>query len=404
MNAGTEHERVDPSSSRVTIEVLRSPNALLEIRPIWNELLANSEANTIFLTSEWATSWWHAFGSAFEPVILKCLNGDRQLVGIVPFFRVRERIGLNIPGDALYLVGDVSGGSEKLDWIVQSGWEQAVVGAVLDWLEGAGRGFWDILHYDAVRSESKVAAFLVDECNRRNWFLTRQQRISYRVPLAASWEAYLASISKKMRSGIQQQVRRANRTFSVEARLCQSTDQLETDLQTLFALHAKRWQQRGKTGSLFQDEKQKFYGELAKSCLARGWLEFWMLEFNGKPVACEFGFNYDGVYSFLQGGFDPEVSVYSVGVVLRASIMQSLIERRFRIYDFLLGEDEYKERWGGRPYPLQDIAIARPKSKGHRVLAAQHYVSDTINWLRTRAPKPVWSFARTTIRSVLRKK
>src|ERR1700726_572899 len=303
MNARTEHERVDPSSSRVTIEVLRSPNALLEIRPIWNELLANSEANTIFLTLEWATSWWSAFGSAFEPVILKCLDCDRQLVGIVPFFRVRERIGLNIPGDALYLVGDVSGGSEKLDWIVQSGWEQAVVGAVLDWLEGAGRG-WDIFHYDAVRSESKVAAFLVDECHRRSWFLTRQQRISYRVPVAASWEAYLDSISKKMRSGIQQQVRRANRTFSVEARLCQSTDQLETDLQTLFALHAKRWQQRGKTGSLFQDEKQKFYGELAKSCLARGWLEFWMLEFNGKPVACEFGFNYDGVYSFLQGGFD----------------------------------------------------------------------------------------------------
>jgi CelD/BcsL family acetyltransferase involved in cellulose biosynthesis len=403
MNAWTKLESLEPSSLKATVEVLRGPNALEEIQPIWNELLASSEANTIFLTSEWVTSWWHAFGSTFEPVILKCLDCTGRPIGIIPFFRVRERIGLNIRGHALYLMGDVSGGSEKLDWIVQSGWEQAVVQVVVGWLQGPDLE-WDIFHYDTVRTESKVAAFLVDECVRRNWFLIRTERTSYRVPVAISWEAYLSSISKKMRSGIQQQVRRANKNFSVEARLCPTPEQLESDLQTLFELHAKRWQQRGKTGNLFQNDKQKFYRGLAKSCLAKGWLEFWMLEFDGKPVACEFGFKYDGVYSFLQGGFDPEFSVYSVGVVLRASIMQSLIQRGFRIYDFLLGEDEYKERWGGQQYPLQYISIARPKSKGHAVLAAQQSISGVLSWLRARTPKPVWSFARTSVRTVIRSK
>jgi CelD/BcsL family acetyltransferase involved in cellulose biosynthesis len=403
MNARTQREPAVGSSSKVTIEALRGTNALLDLKPIWNELLTESGANTIFLTWEWAASWWHAFGSPFELLILKCSDSSGRPVGIVPFFRIRKSIGLRISGYALYLVGDVSGGSEELDWIIRDGWEQPVVAAVLDWLEGPALE-WDILYYDTVRPESTVAAILVAECERRNWFLIRGERLSYRVPVSASWDAYLASISKKMRSGVQQQVRRANKTFTVQARLCQTLDQLEKDLQTLFALHAKRWQQRGKTGSLFQPEKQLFYHELARNCLAKGWLEFWMLELNGNPVACEFGFCYDGVYSFLQGGFDPDYSVYSVGVVLRASIMQSLIERGFRIYDFLLGEDDYKERWGGQRYPLLDFSFARPKSRGHRVLAAQNHIFGTINWLRTRTPKPVWAFARRAVRSVIGKK
>jgi CelD/BcsL family acetyltransferase involved in cellulose biosynthesis len=384
------------------IEVLKGSNALAELKPIWNELLKSSDADTIFLTWEWATSWWHAFGSPFELIVLKCRDSDGEAVGIAPFFRVRESMGLGISGFSLYLLGDVTGGSEKLDWIVRDGWEKPVQDAILNWLESSALE-WDIFFYDTIRPESKVASVLVGECERRRWFQLRSERPTYRVPVAASWDEYLASISKKMRSGVQQQVRRANKTFKVQARRCETPEQLENDLRTLFALHAKRWQERGKTGNLFQAEKQSFYHELASNCLAQGWLEFWILEFDGKPVACEFGFCYDGVYSFLQGGFDPEFGVYSVGVVLRASIMQSLIERGFRIYDFLLGEDDYKERWGGQRYPLADYCFARPKSKGHRVMVAQKHVKATINWLRGHTPKPLWAIAKKTARSVIPK-
>jgi len=49
--------------------------------------------------------------------------------------------------------------------------------------------------------------------------------------------------------------------------------------------------------------------------------------------------------------------------------MQSLIERGFRIYDFLLGEDDYKERWGGQRYPPRGLLFReaqeqRPQGDG----------------------------------------
>jgi CelD/BcsL family acetyltransferase involved in cellulose biosynthesis len=399
MSVETQHESSIGVPNGVTVEVLRGSDALVRLKPVWNELLRASDANTVFLTWEWVAAWWSAYGSPFDLILLKCTDSAGSVVGVAPFFRVKETLGLRVPGYALYLLCDITGGSEKLDWIARDGSEEPVVKAVVDWLDSDTLD-WDIFFYDTVRPESKVAKHLVAECGRRHWFQIRSERPTFRVPIAASFDTYLNSLSKKMRSGIQQQVRRANKTFAVRARRCETLEQLDDDLKTLFALHAKRWQERGKTGNLFQSDKQLFYNELAKSCLANGWLEFWMLEFDGKPVACEFGFCYDGIYSFLQGGFDPEFGVYSVGVVLRASIMQSLIERRFRVYDFLLGEDDYKERWGGERYPLADYAFARPKSKGHRLMVAKKNLESTIGWLRTHTPKPLWAIAKKAARSV----
>src|SRR2546426_10875741 len=82
--------------------------------------------------------------------------------------------------------------------------------------------------------------------------------------------------------------------------------------------------------------------------LARGCLAFLFLALDGKSVAAEFGFTYDGMYSFLQAGFDPDYWSYGVGRVLRALIMQELIRRGVRVYDFLGGEDRSEERRVGK--------------------------------------------------------
>ena len=74
---------------------------------------------------------------------------------------------------------------------------------------------------------------------------------------------------------------------------------------------------------------------MAGQFLARGWLEFWLLRLSGRVVAAEFGFCRDRLYSYLQGGFDPDYSAYRVGLVLRAMVVRELIGRGVCCYDFL---------------------------------------------------------------------
>jgi CelD/BcsL family acetyltransferase involved in cellulose biosynthesis len=371
-----------------TIEPITRFEQLDALRGEWDDLLSASDANSIFLTWEWLRAWWDCFGSSHHLLVLKCSGGDGRLVALAAMLRTRRSMLLGFSGWSLYLLGDVIGGSEKLDWVIRKGYEPQVVPLLMDWLHRTAPP-WAVLHYNTVRSDSAAVQVFLEECRKRRWFVLREEQPSYYLEVPRSWDTFLFLLSKNLRSSLLRDLRRAEKSFSVRARRCESLDQLSTDLGSLFALHAKRWQHRGKSGSLWQEKKQRFYFELGKRCLERDWLEFWLLEFDGKPVACEFGFRYEGIYSFLQAGFDPDYSSYSVGAVLRVFIVQDLIRRGFRGYDFLLGEEHYKERWCAEKRPLLFLSVARPATFGAVSLRLSRASRRLGEWLRSYLPAPV---------------
>ncbi len=377
----------------VIIERITGIAALDDLRDAWDELLAASDFDCVFLTWEMFRAWWDSYGKGHELLVLRCTDSAGNLVAIVPMVRGLSSMGGWLSAREIRLVGHVRGGAEKLDWIVRKGFEEDVVPAILDWIDREAPK-WDIFLYNAVRHESPVARVLLAECSRRKWYILHHEKLSYFVPIPADWQSFLASRSKKMRTIIPQRVRRAERTFKLRARRCDSLDNLQADLNVLYKLHAKRWQTRGQSGNLFQPEKQKFYFELASRFLERGWLEFWLLEFNDRPVACEFGFSYGGIYSNLQQGFDPEFASFGAGAVLRAAIIQDLIRRGLHGYDFLLGDEPYKERWGGQPNPLLFVTLARPHSFGEAVLKMHEFAGSVKAGIRARTPQSFINFFR----------
>src|SRR2546425_4048713 len=280
----------------------------------WNKLLAGSASRTVFLTWEWVQAWWRAFGSTRHLVLLTCRDAGGDLVAIVPLQRTWENIGPGMSGWMLRLVGDGIGGSENLDWIAQRGHEAAAVRAVLDWLE-QNRSEWDTLELNTVPAQSPVAAALRQELAARRWRLAVHVSAGYLLRLPDNWETCHASFSKNFRSLLPRRIRKVQSSFAVRVRRCETLEELPGCLEQLFALHAKRWQLRGQAGSFGLQQKRAFYAEMGKRFLERGWLDFWLLELGGKTVAAEYGFCYNGIYSFLQAGFDPDYSSYGVGRV-----------------------------------------------------------------------------------------
>jgi CelD/BcsL family acetyltransferase involved in cellulose biosynthesis len=386
-----------PVKSMFKIELIDDSNQLELLRAEWNELLSASEANSIFLTWESLCSWWECFGSGHRLLLLKCSDGEGRLVALAPMFHTKANAGLGFSLWQLRLLGDFISGAEKLDWIVRKGYEGRVVPLLMDWLERKAPP-WQILHYNTVRCESAAAKVFLEECKKRRWYVLREQRQSCCVLLPDSLDAYLSMLSKKMRLSLSQRARRTSKAFVTKVRQSETLEELPADLQVLFALHAQRWQTRGMPGGLYQPQKQKFYFEVARRCLERNWLEFWFLELDGKPVACEFGFGYDGIYSFLHGGFDPEYSSYGVAAALRVAIVQDLIRRGFRGYDFLLGEEPYKEQWCADKKPLLYLSIARPGSLGKGILLVAILSRQGKEWLRSVLPAPLASLARRVFR------
>lgn len=354
--------------------------------PTWNHLLAQSTADTVFLTHEWLTAWWEAYGAGRELLLLLVLDGE-TLVGIVPLYRAPLR-ALGVPLRVLRLVGEGSFDSDHLDLIARADRTGDVVRASVDWLE-QHRAEWDLLELGPVDASSPTLRSLQAELVSRGWAQTTREEQHGVIELPATWEVYLASLSTKMRGNVRRATRELTKNHTVHYRRCSSEEELPVFLDCLYQMHAERWKQRGEPGSFADSRRRALYARIGRDFLERGWLRFWLLEVDGEPVAAEFGFRYGATHSFLQSGFSMAHAHQSVGVVLKSHILQVLIRRGGMRYDFLGGNDAYKHRWGPVLVPHLQMICARPRSAGAVFLGTRRALDGAKAWLREAVPPTV---------------
>jgi hypothetical protein len=96
--------------------------------------------------------------------------------------------------------------------------------------------------------------------------------------------------------------RRLAREFDVSYRLSDEPARLQSDLDTLFARHAARW---NTASSAFAGERMAFHRAFAEHAQELGWLRLWIAESGDQPVAAWYGFRFAGVESYYQMGRDP---------------------------------------------------------------------------------------------------
>src|SRR5438105_5931328 len=107
---------------------IRSEAEWRKLQPAWEALLRQSASATIFLTWEWTTAWWSAYGKSRELRILAAYDEDGVLRGVAPLCRqTMRKYGHTV--QALSFVGDASNDSDYLDFIIARGYEEQVMAA-----------------------------------------------------------------------------------------------------------------------------------------------------------------------------------------------------------------------------------------------------------------------------------
>jgi CelD/BcsL family acetyltransferase involved in cellulose biosynthesis len=370
------------------VKTLTTWNELEAIRPAWERILQGCEALTIFSTLEWLGAWWKAFAKDKELVAPVFSNADGEIVGIVPLYSDYVEATHPFRVRRLRLVGDGSEDSDNLDLIVRGGYETPFTEAFLAWL--GSNPDWDICELNTLPLDSSSLPSLICDLKRRRWTLRRLERPRSRIPLPGTWESYLKqSLSRKEKTKIGYYTNRLRKRFRVSIAKCDEVQALPGSLATLFGLHQKRWQSKGRPGSFASAPRRELYCEMAASFVERGWLEFWILQLEGKAVAAQYGFRYRDVVYSLQEGFNPEYASDRVGYVLRAHVLKTLISQGVRHYDFLGEEDPSKNRWGAEIGSYADIHFARPLTRGAMYLRMDQTTRALKSWFRTNLPAPV---------------
>ena len=315
----------------------------------------------------WMSTWWQCYGDATAAdagrarlLLLAVFDDAGALAGIAPWHVERSPAW----GSVVQFLGSGQVCSDYLSILCDETRIEPVVAALADWLgdrqAGGGRvSGWDVLKLTGVAAGDLATARLASRLAERGGTIHRRSSLNcWRLQLPRSWEAYEALLSK----GHRKQIRRAQKNLFDSGRAVLHTVQQPQDLprgmEILIDLHQRRQQLRGEPGCFASARFTAFHRALAEPLLQSGRLQLHWLELHGRPAAAEYHLVGDNVIYAYQAGVDPAAMEHEPGSLITMATLRRAIERGYRAFDFLRGDESYKAHWRAEPAASVELRVA----------------------------------------------
>lgn len=295
----------------------------------------------LFMEPAWMQAWWNHFGAGMTPCIL-AVRHKETLIGIAP---------LMTDGTTACLLGH-SDLCDYMDFIVapQRGPEFFTV--IIEYLQNQG---FVLLDLKPVLGESNVVKDLVEIAPGLGCrVVCKPDNVAYAMALPSSWEAFLKRLTGKQRHEIRRKLRRLNAAGQIEYRFVEDVNIVRTEIDTFIALFRSN---RPDKAAFMTPQMAAYFRSLAASMADHHMLKLAFLELDGQPVAAVLCFDNGSTVYLYNSGYDIHFSSLSVGLLSKVLSIRDSIRRGRRKYDFLKGDEKYKQYLGGRPLPLFSYRI-----------------------------------------------
>ncbi|MGZ8274218.1 MAG: GNAT family N-acetyltransferase [Burkholderiaceae bacterium] len=348
-----------PEEACWTTRIIRSTAEFEGARDAWSALLAESVDANVFMSHEWLFAWWTAYQPDAELVIV--VAEDRGRVrGIAPLMiQTITRGGIRTRW--LRFIGDGTGETDHINLLTPVTERARVLEALLG---GIAAIDWDVAEFNQVPEASANTEDLMRWMDASGLQFTVSSSPCPIRRLPASHEALLSTLPSRLRTSLRSSIRKLREAHTLEFGQHQDIEELDSALRTFFENHESRWQGKGKAGAFSNPRRQRFYERLTPRLLERGWLRFFFLKLDGRPVAQQYCFALDGTAMLLQEGFDFSHAQDNVGNVLRSMVFEHLIQSGADCYDFLAGSSRHKQSWSDGSVNDLQIRCARRSIRG----------------------------------------
>jgi CelD/BcsL family acetyltransferase involved in cellulose biosynthesis len=361
------------STAPLRVEVIADASRFAELREEWDELLASSRADCLFLTWEWLYTWWIHLGQRRRLFVVTVRSGSK-LLAIAPLTMRRAWAGpFAIP--ILEFAGAGTVGSDYLDFIAHSAHETTAVNALVTFLAEAGIS----LRLPSVKEDSIVASLTTPMLVEQGWHLRRvaMQVCPFIDLSSSSWDSYLGTLGSSHRYNFRRRLRNLEKSHAVHLEHIDSEDSRQRALGHVVDLHLRRWNGRGGSDAFQNDRLRAFHDEFSALAREQGWLRMLILTVDEEPAAAFYGFRYRDRFLFYQSGFNEAFLRQSIGLVMMGLTIKGAIEEGAAEYDLLHGDESYKFLWASQVRPLFRIELYAPGAIGRMHRSAVRAVAAT---------------------------
>jgi CelD/BcsL family acetyltransferase involved in cellulose biosynthesis len=391
--------------------VAASFDELVQMRDAWDGLV-EAVRGDVYFTYDWCRIWWRHYGQGRQLRVF-LFHAGSELVGIVPLVVERLWVGPLSIRLARLLGTDCT--PVVLHPPVRP--EHAVT-AFHTVIERSLHEFaCDTVSFARLSGEFTTPEDLRRACGagepEARIVLDRAVTTHTVFSLPASFDAYLAGLSRNERGTFRREERRLAECGPITLRHHRAPDDIDAAFDRLAALHAEQWRQEGKLGH-FQDwpRSSEFTRGLLQTFSACGRAEIAEIAVGEVTVAMQLNLRFgDGAcWRLAARSTDPDWEQRGIGRVALVKQIESAITEGIGRIEAGSGHYPYKLRLGGVEYPLQSLLIAPnrwwPRLKT-RILGAY---ADVLNlayyriWFCRLAPRlplprrPLWnSWIRTRL-------
>ena len=343
--AGANRVAIRPAGVRIVSSF--EATGLDECR--WNAL-ASRGTNSVFQTYQWHRSWWHAYGSQHEPLFVTVSDGH-QTTGVAPLYAADTTTGARVVRFA---------GNGRADYCdLLAGDDVNTIAAMVAGLRDYVN--WDVLDLGGLPSRSPSVSMLASLCEQAGLSVMVRDQFVCPTLLVRGHEGAAQRILNK--PSLRRRHNYFVRTGQLHFRDLRAAAAIAPYLEAFFEQHAARWSGTD-TPSLFAEAANRaFFRELVSRLDGTGWLLFSVVEFDGRPIAFHYGFDYNDALIWYKPSFDPAFAARSPGLVLVRHLIRRVLEDGLRELDFTIGDEPFKRRFANELRKTVSLLVFRSRAR-----------------------------------------
>ncbi|UCD94917.1 MAG: GNAT family N-acetyltransferase [Candidatus Zixiibacteriota bacterium] len=348
----------------LTVQRIDSLDGMQVLEPVWNNLLAESDVNTIFLTYEWIRTWWETLGSESELYVLSVMDGG-TVIGIAPLMLT----GFRRFGRRNRIIQFI--GTPNADYSDIIGRDKNVISNEIAGYFARHRKDWTAVDLSQVPAHSGTVPAM-ESAAARHGLPSRTEEIDVCMTYEydgdeAGRKEFIIERKRNLRNSMHFFERLGGLKHE---RLVKAAD-IEKNLYGFFHSHVVRWLEEITPSKFLSAGHREFYHAVARKLAPLNRASLSILKHGDYPVAYLFAYTYGDVahlYTITNGPFHQRKSP---GIVLFHLVVEDFVREGLNRVDFARGAGSHKLRFIIKTSQNRRITLYRTRRSRQLTLMIQ---------------------------------
>ncbi len=329
------------------IAVLTITGNLERAEKIWTHLHEQDSNASAFMSWEWIKNWMKYFSENREMQLVYAEDSNGHPIAMLPIMiEPATAMGFSIASKIQILGSDSLACSEHLGFLLREDADTTIIDDLLSflWKQHRGNSYLLFSEMDSLSRDAKIIIDWTQNTNVRQQIKTKGG--CWQTQLPDSWDEFLAKLSSNFRQQIRRSIRKIDNSPSLSAQQITDRNEVRAAADKLAELNLKRMSGKGVNSCFNSAEMRDFFIDMTADmvCANKAWMD--VIYSDGEIVAATLHLVDSTSTAYYQGGFNEGFAKLRPMVVLFGKAIQRAIDNNCEIYDFLGGNEAYKQRWG----------------------------------------------------------